>query len=306
MNGLLDIAPLCQHNKESTVVMLILRIKNWDDHFENNRSREVKVCNWVPTPNSHDGDGYTMLVDHKDAAAHFGCWNALIQIASRCSPRGTLLRKNGAPHTAKTLARMARLPFAPFDALIKRLIKTDIDWLEIIDENGVTQEDMPPDAALAALGCEITARGCLEGKKGKKEEKGKKDIVFPANLDNSKFKKQWDEWEKYKREKGKKLTQSTIKKQLASCSKYGAESACKAIEKAIFMGWAGLFPKSDGEAALETDATILDYAKQYLNIAGSWKDDERLRFEQKVKDNCGLNGASRVRAAAKQIRKAAN
>ena len=37
--------------------MILYRIKNWDERYENNRSRRVKDLQWVPTPNHHDGDG---------------------------------------------------------------------------------------------------------------------------------------------------------------------------------------------------------------------------------------------------------
>jgi hypothetical protein len=68
----------------------MLRIVDWELHFENNRTKELKRLTWVPFPNRHDGDGYTELLDHPDGAAHYGAWCAMVQVASKCDPRGTL------------------------------------------------------------------------------------------------------------------------------------------------------------------------------------------------------------------------
>ena len=110
----------------------ILRVKNWDALYENNRTRGLKAMAWVPVPNKHDGDGYSALVDDPSGAAHLGCWLAALQVASRCVPRGTLVRDNGKPHTAESLARMTRLSKAAFEQAIPRLLA--VEWLEISDE----------------------------------------------------------------------------------------------------------------------------------------------------------------------------
>lgn len=124
---------------------VLYRIKEWDEHFENNRTRELKHMDWVPLPNKHDGDGYTELLSHPDGAAHFGAWVAIVQVASKCKPRGTLVRsipQEGAgipqapaeggrtplrPHDSTSLSRITRIPAKVFDAVIPRLIQ--IGWL---------------------------------------------------------------------------------------------------------------------------------------------------------------------------------
>ena len=62
----------------------VLRVKDWNLLFENNRTRGLKHLDWVPMPNKMDSDGYTELVDHPNGAAHLGAWFAIVQIASRC------------------------------------------------------------------------------------------------------------------------------------------------------------------------------------------------------------------------------
>ena len=108
----------------------LYRIKNWDDHFENNRTRDLKSMSWVPMPNKMDGDGYTELVDHPDGAAHFGAWVAIVEVASKCDPRGTLLREGARPHNPASLARISRLKKEVFEQAIPRLVQ--IGWLEVV------------------------------------------------------------------------------------------------------------------------------------------------------------------------------
>lgn len=119
--------------------VVVYRIRDWGAHFENNRTRELKYLDWVPMPNKMDGDGYTALVDHLDGDAHFGVWCTIVEIASRCDPRGTLLRDGAKPHTPASLARLSRLPESSFEAAIPRLL--DIGWLETVEleVSGVTE-----------------------------------------------------------------------------------------------------------------------------------------------------------------------
>jgi hypothetical protein len=62
--------------------MNILRIRDWSEHFENNRTKELVRMAWVPVPNKQDGDGYTELLDHVNGAAHLGAWIAIVELAS--------------------------------------------------------------------------------------------------------------------------------------------------------------------------------------------------------------------------------
>src|SRR5947209_4917828 len=98
-----------------------IRIRDWHVHFENNRSRELQRCDWVPMPNKMDGEGYTELVDHPNGAAHFGAWCAMVQIASRRKPRGHF--EQGLADLPKYLARLSRLPVAVFEEVLPRLLQ---------------------------------------------------------------------------------------------------------------------------------------------------------------------------------------
>ena len=89
-------------------------------------------------------------------------------------------------------------------------------------------------------------------KKGKEREE---EIALPEELDTSDFRKAWGEWTEYRRESKKKLTKSTITRQLGSLAKLGEEAAIASIDQSISNGWTGLFePK--GDAARPSGVTI--------------------------------------------------
>ena len=109
----------------------LYRIKDWDELFENNRTRDMKHMNWVPFPTKLDGDGYTELVDRPNGAAIYGCWCACVLIAGRCDPRGTLLRTGLRPHDSSSLARISRLDKESIEEMLE--LAQEIGWIEVTD-----------------------------------------------------------------------------------------------------------------------------------------------------------------------------
>lgn len=120
---------------------LVIRIIGWDKNYENNRTRELKRLDWLPIPNRMDGDGYTELVDHENGAAHFGAWMAIVQIASKCDVRGTLMRDGAKPHNSRSLSRISRIPAEVFDEVLPRL--KAIGWIELIPFENVEDTKTP-------------------------------------------------------------------------------------------------------------------------------------------------------------------
>jgi hypothetical protein len=100
----------------------LIRVRDWDRLYENNRSRDMKRTNWFPAPNDLSADSYVELVSHEDGAAHFGVWIALLMVASRAKPRGSLVWEDGRPHTEESLARLTRLPEVIVSTAIERLL----------------------------------------------------------------------------------------------------------------------------------------------------------------------------------------
>ena len=106
----------------------MLRIRNWDKHFETHKTKILKRINWVPMPNAHDDLGYVQIVNHDNGAAHLGVWLVLVQIASRASERG-YLTQSGKDLGARDIAAISRLPEALIAEAIERLLH-EVNWLE--------------------------------------------------------------------------------------------------------------------------------------------------------------------------------
>ena len=126
----------------------MLIIKGWNEYFENHRSRDVKAPTWVALPNKHDGEGFSILLtEHEDGVAHYGAWVLMVQVASKCEPRGVLRRDDGTPLDARALGLKTRAPKATFEAAIPRLI--EIGWLEDVSQEEVNDriERMRDDSA---------------------------------------------------------------------------------------------------------------------------------------------------------------
>lgn len=156
--------------------MKVYRIAGWNGHFENNRTRLLKSLDWVPMPNKHDGDGFTELMDHKNSMAHYGAWCLLVQLASKCHPRGTLMRDGDRPHDAGTISRQTRGKKADFEEAIPRLLQ--IGWLEETEyvsacgsaEVALSGTQVPDADVQPAGGCgEVTIEG--KGREGNGIEK---------------------------------------------------------------------------------------------------------------------------------------
>lgn len=141
--------------------MTLISIVDWAHRYENNRTRELKKLEWVPLPNKQDGDGYTDLLDHPNGAAHLGAWCALLQVASRCEIRGTLMRDCGKPHDISSLERMTRIPVKVWKEALPRL--ASIGWIKVCE---IPQEG-------AGIPHDDAERCPLNGMEGKgREEKG--------------------------------------------------------------------------------------------------------------------------------------
>ncbi|EDY16032.1 hypothetical protein CfE428DRAFT_6426 [Chthoniobacter flavus Ellin428] len=138
--------------------MKAYRVKNWDQHFENNRSKTVVKLAWVPIPNSHDSEGFAMVMAHRDGAEIFAAWILILQVASRCQSRGSLVRENGRPYDAASLALRTRGNAKWFEKAIPVLL--EVGWIEeIASDCQAGDTPLPP--------------ACQSGdQEGKKEKKG--------------------------------------------------------------------------------------------------------------------------------------
>lgn len=92
-----------------------------------------------------------------------------------------------------------------------------------------------------------------ESKEKKNKEKERKAVdplrALPSPFGSLEFKTAWHEWEKFRRELKKKLTESTAKKQLKFLGARAENEAIEIINQSITNGWTGLFDmKTNGHS----------------------------------------------------------
>lgn len=123
----------------------VYMIPQWDERYENSRSRKVKDLQWVPVPNSHDGEGYSRVMAHPMAAQIFAAWILILEVASKCRRRGYLERDNGQPHTPESLALKTRGDAEWFRIALEYLSSEDVGWLRLTSECQQGTSTVPPD-----------------------------------------------------------------------------------------------------------------------------------------------------------------
>ena len=105
------------------------RVRDWDQHFENSRSRDYKKLDWVPIPNKHDGKGYRRLIALENGPALFAAWVLIVQVASKCPQRGVLADEDG-PLDADDLSHKTGCPAEVFAQAFNALCQPKIGWME--------------------------------------------------------------------------------------------------------------------------------------------------------------------------------
>lgn len=108
------------------------RIKDWNKHFENNKTRTLVTMRWIPIPADLNDDGYIVISEHDNGAAHFGVWIALVELAATCKPRGTLVTGAGTGMSPRQMARKTRFPEPLIVETLARLVDPELEWMEII------------------------------------------------------------------------------------------------------------------------------------------------------------------------------
>jgi len=172
--------------------MELIRVKNWDKIYENNKTRILKNLDRIQIPINWGSDGYLDMMEREDGSALFGAWIALIQVAAKCNKRGTLVRSNGLPHTQETISRLTRIPVET----IKNMLDFSVNvskWLEIMEmavdgqQSGI---EVPDEAQRSGEEGSTDRRGQerigMEGKEGEELSPG---TIFekPIEIRKAKF-----------------------------------------------------------------------------------------------------------------------
>jgi hypothetical protein len=92
------------------------------------------------------------------------------------------------------------------------------------------------------------------GKRRSKKTKPESETVFPESLQTDAFRETWSDWERHRIEIGKRLTPTTVGRQLRKLEKIGHDDAIRSIDQSISNGWTGLFePRSDNRSTASRD-----------------------------------------------------
>lgn len=115
--------------EDSPTIRVVYRIKNWLHLFEGRSYTKARqTLNWLDLPLRLDTDWYLDIVTEDPSASCLGAFLALCIVAGRCDPRGTLLREDGMPHTAETLANKTRLSIECIKASLELPLVEAVPW----------------------------------------------------------------------------------------------------------------------------------------------------------------------------------
>lgn len=151
----------------------LYKIRNWADTFEVSQTKKQPTAmNWVPMPTRMDGKRYRRIVEHSHAAAIFGCWMLMVEIAARrpLARRGYLEDSDG-PMDAEDLSSTTGLTVENFRLAIEVLSSEGIMWL-VLDNDGALLEQPV-----------VTSGTGLKEKKRQKEKEKIETSDFRVDVD---------------------------------------------------------------------------------------------------------------------------
>ena len=116
----------------------LYQIVDYDEHFENNKSRMRDRCSFVCVPNKHGGTGLSNLLAEADNLAIYGFWMLVLQLCSRQrKPRLGYLTADGKPKGrrlgAAELARTFQTSRANVCRCLRVLASPEVGFLQLVD-----------------------------------------------------------------------------------------------------------------------------------------------------------------------------
>lgn len=143
----------------------VYQVRDWDKHFENRQSRVVKNLLWVPVPNSHDGEGYRYVMAEVDGLAIYGAWQLILQVASKCQQRGTLMRDDGTPMTARMISvKCGWSRERDIQRALDFCSQPEVGWITVLNPNEIKGKQTECQHADSTLTVECQSTG-QEGRK---------------------------------------------------------------------------------------------------------------------------------------------
>jgi hypothetical protein len=116
----------------------VYHVLNWNEFYENNKSKAIKDKRYGILPNKQNGLEYIRLVSRENGAALYGCFCAMILYLSRQSGarQGYLTDTgcpDGVPLSALDLSAVCRLPAETFQEMLDAVTSKDIGWVEVVE-----------------------------------------------------------------------------------------------------------------------------------------------------------------------------
>lgn len=163
--------------------MPVYRIKDWNVHFENNKSRVIDRCSSVFQPNKQHGLGFRRIMSEADGMAIYGMWTCIVQMCSQQrAPRAGWLTEDGKPNgpaiSAQDVAMKLARPLAEVERCLEMVCSARVGWMVLTDgplEHGPVTDGKidggPKSAAEVPSRCpqgapEATDGGQVEGSAG--------------------------------------------------------------------------------------------------------------------------------------------
>lgn len=162
------------------------QIKDWDLHFENDRSRQREKCSFVCVPNKQHGMGFARTMAEADGAAIYGIWCLILGACSQQKKRDGWLTENGessgSPWGAEDLAVKFRRPKEEIQRALDFIGSNRVGWIQIHNDEkspsthrAVTSKSLPNDP-------ERNERTETKERKGREEKRNEANITR-ASLD---------------------------------------------------------------------------------------------------------------------------
>jgi len=237
------------------------RVRDWERLFETSETRKRKFLSWVLVPNSHDSLGFCQLMGRPDGLEVFAVWCLVLQLASRCTVRGTLASGKGKPYSSFDISTMVRAPVDKVEPALDILI--EVGWLESATSCESHADTLESHADTS--GNDSAGRRTKKEREERKKErtpptpqgaKGRGSYVIPNELDHPEFHRAWEAWVEYRQEMGKPLLSSSAKAQLDDLVVCGPAMAVERIKSAIMRSWQAPANLEGKEIAKTVDPVI--------------------------------------------------
>lgn len=155
---------------------MIYKVKDWNIHFENDRSRSRLNCSFVCVPNKQHGMGFSRIMSEPDGAAIYGVWHMIIGACSQQKKRDGWMTDDGeqagSPWGVDDLVLKFRRPAQEIQRALGFLSSKRVEWLVVIEESPSTHRQLTVNSQPTAI----------EGRKEGKEEKEGKVALLPPTL----------------------------------------------------------------------------------------------------------------------------